>query len=489
MTAVAVPAPSSEAGRARIGLRWLPALLIALAAVWRQATTFLDCDVSWLLTVSEHLLNGQRLYVDIIETNPPASVWLYLPGTAIARVIGATPELVTATWVFALGTGAVLGSLRLAARTGQPMLAALAAFCVLLLPGYCFAQREHVALLLLLPWLAVSAARIEGRHPGRLAPILAGLAAGVTMAIKPHFVLAVAPPLLFVAWRRRSIRALFGIEAWIAAAVAIAYGIAVVSIYPRFLSDMMPVLRVAYLPSRAGLGTLLLHPCFLLTAACWAMTLAIAPRRATTTPLALPLLASAGFTVAALVQAKGYVNHFYPGLALALFGLGVVLAGMGPKPGARIAAALGIGLGGLSLLAFRPVPDVAPLAALIAAKAPPHPRLAMIGGELTTGYPVARWVGGQWVQRQHNLWISAGSPGILRSGGLDVADRATLAAAVAMDERMLVEDIARGRPDAVLVQGRAWMGWIARHPAVADALAGYREAGVVNGTILLTRTR
>ncbi|PXA85272.1 hypothetical protein DMC47_37915, partial [Nostoc sp. 3335mG] len=419
--------------------------------------------------------------------NPPASVWLYLPGTALARAIGLTPELVTAIWVFALGAGAIFGSWRLVARSSQPMLVALAVFCFLLLPGYSFAQREHVAALLLLPWLAVSAARIEGRDVGRLVPILAGLGAGVAMAIKPHFVLAAAPPLLFAAWRRRSIRALFGIESWIAAAVVVAYAAAILLAYPRFLTDMMPVLRVAYLPSRAGLATLLVHPCFLLTLASWVMTLAVAPRRATITVLALPLLASAGFTLAALVQAKGYANHFYPGLALALFALGIALVGMGPKPGARLAALLGIGLAGLSLLAFRPVPDIAPLAALIEAKAPPHPRLAMIGGDLGVGHPVARWVGAQWVQRQHNLWISANAPGILRSGTLDAAGRATLAAAVTMDERMLIEDIAHGRPDAVLVQGRDWMDWIAHHPAVAHALAGYREAGVAHGTILLIR--
>jgi hypothetical protein len=468
-------------------LRWAPALLVALAALWRQATTFLDCDVSWLLTVGDHLLDGQRLYVDIIETNPPASIWLYLPGTALARAIGATPELMTAGWVFALGAGSVVVALSGLRREAMPYLAALAAFCVLLLPGYSFAQREHVALLLLLPWLAVAAARIEGRDAGGLVLVLAGLGAGMAMAIKPHFVLAAAPPFLFAAWWRGSARALFGIEAWVAAGVVIAYGAAILAIYPRFVTDMMPVLRVAYLPSHGGLGILLVHPCILLTVAAWAMTLAIARARAVGTALAVPLLASAGFTLAALVQAKGYANHFYPGLALALFALGVALAGMAAKPGARFAAALGIGLAGLSLLAFRPVPDIVPLAALVEAKAPPHPRLAMIGGDLAVAYPVTRRVGGIWVQRQHSLWISAGAPGILRAGRLGAEDRATLAAAVADDERMLVADIARGRPDAVLVQGPAWMRWIAGRPAVAAALRGYREAGVANGVVLLTR--
>src|SRR5207249_12220136 len=59
--------------------RFRPALVIGFAAavITALVQSFLvpiDCDVSWLITVNEKMLAGQRLYVDIIEVNPPASI-------------------------------------------------------------------------------------------------------------------------------------------------------------------------------------------------------------------------------------------------------------------------------------------------------------------------------------------------------------------------------------------------------------------------------
>ena len=36
-----------------------------------QVLLRVNVDVAWLLTVGEKMLDGQRLYVDILETNPP----------------------------------------------------------------------------------------------------------------------------------------------------------------------------------------------------------------------------------------------------------------------------------------------------------------------------------------------------------------------------------------------------------------------------------
>jgi hypothetical protein len=53
---------------------WLAVVAVVAAAVLlRQALPF-NVDVSWWLIVSERMLNGQRLYVDILETNPPMAL-------------------------------------------------------------------------------------------------------------------------------------------------------------------------------------------------------------------------------------------------------------------------------------------------------------------------------------------------------------------------------------------------------------------------------
>ena len=64
--------PSGTAGRD--GLAPMPLLLIgvvfAIAIGLRQVVP-LNTDVSWLLVIGERMLDGQRLYRDIIEINPP----------------------------------------------------------------------------------------------------------------------------------------------------------------------------------------------------------------------------------------------------------------------------------------------------------------------------------------------------------------------------------------------------------------------------------
>src|SRR5437762_14325079 len=79
------------------GFRPTLAIGFAAAVITALVQSFLvpiDCDVSWLITVNEKMLAGQRLYVDIIEVNPPASIWLYTPFVWLAHQLQLRPEAV-----------------------------------------------------------------------------------------------------------------------------------------------------------------------------------------------------------------------------------------------------------------------------------------------------------------------------------------------------------------------------------------------------------
>src|SRR5215204_5263691 len=91
-------------------LFWSAILLIFLVSIplRRDATP----DVSWLITMCERILHGERAYVDIFETTPPVPMLLYMPGVVLAQLTGVTPEALTAAFAYA---SAVL-SLALSAR-------------------------------------------------------------------------------------------------------------------------------------------------------------------------------------------------------------------------------------------------------------------------------------------------------------------------------------------------------------------------------------
>src|SRR5262249_33186430 len=117
-------------------------------------------DVSWLITMCERILHGERAYVDIFETTPPVPMLLYMPGVVFAQLTGASPEAAT----FAFAYASVLVSLWLSARIlptyvadGQSKWLVMlpAAIILFILPIDVFAQRENFAAAFALPMASV----------------------------------------------------------------------------------------------------------------------------------------------------------------------------------------------------------------------------------------------------------------------------------------------------------------------------------------------
>ena len=86
---------SPQKSVAREGLAPMSLLLIGVVfavAIGLRQVVPLNTDVSWLIVVCERMLDGQHLYRDIIEINPPMAAFAYLPGVALARVLGIDPR-------------------------------------------------------------------------------------------------------------------------------------------------------------------------------------------------------------------------------------------------------------------------------------------------------------------------------------------------------------------------------------------------------------
>ena len=80
--------------------RWLPLAAVFVAALIVRAIVPANTDVSWGLTMAEKWLDGARLYIDIIEVNPPATVYLYVLPAWLARLTGLRAEILVDALVF-----------------------------------------------------------------------------------------------------------------------------------------------------------------------------------------------------------------------------------------------------------------------------------------------------------------------------------------------------------------------------------------------------
>jgi hypothetical protein len=174
--------------RAAASAVWLLPAAVVVAAVLMRVRALENADVSWLLTLAEKLLDGRR---DYIEVNPPGAIFAYIPAVWLARMLGTSAEAASDAVVFLLAAISLVSvSLILGPRhadlRSRPVVTAGALAILLVLPIYTFGEREHLCVLLILPWAAAIVARIEGRTPNTSLLVLAGLASALCVMIKPH---------------------------------------------------------------------------------------------------------------------------------------------------------------------------------------------------------------------------------------------------------------------------------------------------------------
>jgi len=86
---------------------WLPFVLVLAAAFVLRRHVVPNVDVAWCLTLAEKMLDGQRLYVDLIELNPPGGILIYLPPMLVARLFGLRPDGVTDIFVIAAACASI----------------------------------------------------------------------------------------------------------------------------------------------------------------------------------------------------------------------------------------------------------------------------------------------------------------------------------------------------------------------------------------------
>ncbi|MEM7598529.1 MAG: hypothetical protein AAF382_12615 [Pseudomonadota bacterium] len=314
-------------GTGRDGLVVLLPVLLALAlGGYVQAQTYLNHDVAWVLHSSERLLEGGTFGRDIIASNPPLIWWLNAPIAGLAQMIGADPINVFRAVVLTM----IAGVLALLKRELDPMMSApkragtLVCLALMLTVGVHrdFGQREHLAVILILPWLML----VVGQNVRPLPALLAGIAAGIAICFKPHFLAVPALIWAYVALRERSLRPVLRVDTAALLLTGVIYVAATWAFARPYLTEIVPMISQVYWGFEHAMSDVVLSD-----PAPTLMTLAalLLAWRGGWRPLpTLPALAALGFLIAAIVQSKGYSYHFYPPLIFAM--LSLLLTALGP---------------------------------------------------------------------------------------------------------------------------------------------------------------
>ncbi|CCD98000.1 hypothetical protein [Bradyrhizobium sp. STM 3809] len=493
-----VPQREHEAHRATFPT--LLVLAIVGAGAWLRHVLPLNVDVSWWLLVSERMLDGQRLYVDILETNPPMAGSAYFLAVALARAIHIRPELATNILIFALTAASltlawlVLRTSALRERLADGRLAAWTTALLLIAPMYDFGQREHLALITVLPAVAVYILRAQRERVGLAAVLVAGLSAGLTMSFKPYFAFAVGFCILASAAQARDWRVLFAMENWIAGALVLINAISIYVFFPEYFTIIYPLVRDVYLLLKAPVPAILVTLPIGLWLAATVIVLLLQrnqPRRDAAT--FVTLAASLGFLVSFVAQRKGWGYHAYPMVALALLAAGFAVSasnlGHDPRRWPRIATAVAaVILFVQTCVWFNGSIDVGQIESQVA-RLGPHPRMLVLSAAAVIGHPMVRTLNGTWISRQEAFWVREIVRRSQHDGTIDAQAAQRLQSYVERERAGIIADFRKQPPDIVLIdnQNSDWGDWARSDPELKALLEPYVLVQTVDGVEILKR--
>jgi hypothetical protein len=410
-------------------------------------------DVAWILWLAGQVLDGRVLYRDLIEVNPPLIVWLNLPVMALAHAIG-----MDAVAVFRLALAALLLVSGFVTYVLLPAstTAVLAAFVLTILPASATGQREHLAVALLLPFLALAARRRSGLEVSRPMAAAIGIAAGLGIALKPFL----APVWLFVALYRRPARE----DAFIAA-VGVAYVLAVLALTPDYLPlvrDLAPQYLAFGHKSTTAILAMLPSVAILVLTIVWLRTRGRSP------VADVGLLASGGAVVAVLLQQKGWDYHWLPAIAFAVLAAPAAIQTSRRRlPMVAASSLLAWTVGQMLWQGQEQRAERLERAAVVHRLAKGHDRVLMLTANFIDVWP---GVGHRWAGSLPCLWWTVSPP------ASDSAERLLMG--------YVRRDLAQ-RPPIVLVETPARHYQVnknTRHPlAVLGPLAGYRMVDSAGG--------
>ncbi|MBN2493447.1 MAG: hypothetical protein JXR96_02555 [Deltaproteobacteria bacterium] len=474
----------------------------------------LHCDSAWYLFAADKLLDGGELYVDIKGVHPPLVFYIHAIPVLLSRLSGCDPGTCFNFFVLALCAGAValvfglLDGLLGSARGRLGWLYALVLTAVLLvLPlysnrsvGHEFGQRDHLILILVVPFIVFQARRLKELSTRRALSLTVQVAFALGILLKPYYIFAWFM-LEIYRWCsvRMKARQVF-VDNLPILAVFLGYG-AAVALSPASFHGLLHALRY-YSGYNTPLSIVLRAPELI----GWIWLLAaflLVPRRGEQNPLATVLmLGSFGLLLGALAQHKGWSYHFLPCLGLAALDVAwMVLAWLDSLPSLRIwairaivgsvSAATAVWAGFALVYAVRlqglesagRAPWVTPISAVMRTHAARQPVLAL-STSIPPFWPAVTYSQARWISPYHHLWLL---PGLYRASCRDGRFAYRDYASMSEAERNLLQDliaaIENERPVLIMLDERnSYLCWkfdflryLSLHPRAPALLRDYAE--------------
>ena len=478
-------------------------LLCFLVSIYQTLHFSLNPDSSWLITAAEKMLSGEILGVDILESNPPASILIYVPGILFARLFSLPSEIGVSISIYLLTLFVCFFFQYISRKTniiGFLPTAIVCLFLVFITFVYFqlfFSQREHFAVLLAIPYILISSVRLSERKQSLSSGIyiISGCCMGLTGCIKPVFLLVPLFLTLSCLFSTRNWRSLFVIENLSAGFIFLLYVAGVLIFFNAYLTFLEELLVSAYFSRVQNWSRVFFSEGFLyIIMAVLYVIMSLFFKQSILQKQFF--IASIAFYLTFLIQRKGFFYQVYPALVTLYLATLLLCVQVVQKKILSLHSVI-IKIPVLIIILYtmsatasgifsqwNVVTRPTQLEAYIF-KNFSHPKMLSLAGKIGAGFPLARNVSAQWVGSVHSIFtaphLSLDKQRYLLAGGYD--------ADFLVPEKWLIKrvckDIYEKEPTLIVLEHLPkWSAFIFSQPCVQDVMSNYHLTTTLDQTDL-----
>jgi len=476
--------------------------LLMVGLAWQLQLQLIDnSDVFILLHFTQLFSQGGTYTHDFFETNPPMVFYVYYPAIFLAKHY--TVSLISALRLCVLAFSVISAVLCLlfAKRLGlnqkeKFILGTWMLFVFLFLPISAFAQRDHIALVGVMPYLFVMALRYQTKRVDWVEALLVGLMGGISFNLRPHFLIVWLLLEVALMLKKRNIFSFVRVECLTVVGLGIVYCYAIFKYFPDYVTTVLPFLTMLYYSTLGKpFWDLVLQPMVGISFFAGCFYFLVEKPSALAQSL---FLAMTGFLLAYFLGGTVWFYHFIPALGTSLLLMGVLLLQCAHgfpllNRQAKVSISLVVGILLTALLSLLPVFAVES----INVKKSRLPLLTYVREEMRSGkvlilsslgdsFPAVFSQGLQPVSRFPFMWMSCG---FIRLAHDSKNRDGHLAQLEAYFKRAVTEDLVEKNPEWVIVDTREsrpcyqknfdHIAYFSENPAFKAAFKHYHFVGEV----------
>ncbi len=284
----------------------------------------LNVDSTWILNSAKNLVLGSKMYVDIIDVNPPlifiySTIAIFLSQLSSLNIINSFILLVLfLISISSIFSWYIIRNIKFNKKEGKRYFIYAVIFILVISVTYNFGQREHLFMIFIFPYLLFKIYEKYNKNLPFPIRLFIGLFAALGFNLKPHFFLIFLAIELLHILDKKSISNLLKIESIIIIFSPFFYFFIIYYFFPEYINFMVPFAIETYVDLfNKSFYTLIINYEFIFFLLTFLIFIFFTKKKFSLSTKTI-LVASVSSLIIYLLQQKGWSYHRVPFFTISL---------------------------------------------------------------------------------------------------------------------------------------------------------------------------